>query len=387
MVIAETVEENVGVLTFTDLKPLLEGKKHILIMGKTGSGKTSLQFYMFKELLFPYGYRILHRDDGGLQFKYLMPYYPTTIFIPEGCSLEITAPFKLDYEIRTFDYKKPEQIIIPVLKGDVNPLTAIVFDVFCLSEELIAKFYRNLFSKLILYCMRTPEQDKERIIFSIDELNDIIQPTRQSLTEHHKKVESEIAFNIRKLRKHRVILLATSHRPNDLPKHVRTQFDYYIVKKSYAGDMVQFLKEAFGFFSDKATITAKHIQSLDVNEAFIFDYAGNFDKITYYDTLKGKGKEIRIEVEGIIQKPEKELEKKFDVFDLLIVAHRVKNPPTSFREISKRYGFSPDTSYKRYLRLLEVHDDLGKMLEATRYALPSRYRKQLERQGKVKQNA
>ena len=362
------VAQEIEVIDPTDLKPLWRGLKHCLIIGITGSGKTSLLFYLIEKFI-ENGYTILHRDDGKLQFRYLMPYYPTTIFIPEGCSLNLEYPneLKLDYEIRSYNYRDPKDLIQQVLKGKTKTLTVVVFDKYCKSAELQAKFYQKLFDALIFECMRSSKR-KVKLLFSIDELNDIVQPRGESRTEEHKKVSYQVAYDIRKLRKHKVTFLATCHRPNDIPLNVRSQFDYFMLKKTFGTDVYQFIR----FMVPKKyveTLTYT-VRTMPTDQVLLIDYAGNFAMFHYPNMLRGEGSKIHYQAEGIIKSLAEESKgKKYDAIDLIIVLERSKIPPTPFYKIAEKFGLSKTAIIERFQKLLRIAPDdvVLALQEARRY--------------------
>jgi len=323
--------EEIPVTTYTDVSPLFKGGRHVLLAGRTGSGKTTLLLTLLRDL-YESGHMILHRDDGGLEFLYLLPEIPMTVFIPEGCEFRVDGNYKLD----VIHFEKPYEVVDQVYDTKY-PFNVVVYDVYCLHPEWSAQFYCDLFKALIHKCMNTPRDLKERLVFSIDELNDLIQPRGMSLTPQHAKVRALIEYNIRKLRKHLVTLIATAHRLNMLGINVRSQFSYVFLKQSFGWDVYDFI--------NKSLITAdnrifwsilKDITTLPVNYFYLFDYKNNYDKIRYRDIRRPK---IAYETQGSVQEVEEEEESR-EVTQLkrIIAIEHLRRLGFSLNRIGEIYG-------------------------------------------------
>lgn len=280
------------VTTFTDISKFFQGGMHALVVGMTGSGKTTLLLNLLKSLL-ERDYTILARDDGGLESLYLMEYVPMRIWIPQGCKMRINTPHK--HDIAEFDPDSPVEMLEHVYE---YPFNLVVFDAFCLDPGISAKFYSDLFKALIFSCMQTPAKKKRKLIFSVDELNDLIQPKGYELSHQHADVRALIEYNIRKLRKHLVTLIATTHRFQQLGISVRSQFSYVFLKQSYAWDAWDFISKSLTTQNNKVFwATLKDISALPKEFFYLFDYKNNFDKYRYSDITRP---EYEYDLDGIV---------------------------------------------------------------------------------------
>jgi len=284
-------------LRFTDIDKFLGGGMHGLIVGITGAGKTTLLLSLLDALI-DRGYTILARDDGGLESLHLLHKVPMRIWIPEGCRLKMDTPHK--HEVREFDWQNP----LEILEGVYDyPFNLVVFDAFCIDPGLSALFYSNLFKLLIYRCMQTPMRKKKKLIFSIDELNDLVQPKGYELSGQHTSVRSLIEYNIRKLRKHQVTLLASTHRFTQLGISVRSQFSYIFMKQSYGWDAWDFISKSLATQNNKVFwATLKDISSFEKKYFYLFDYKNNFDKYEFGDIRR---EEIEYEMSGVVEEEKK----------------------------------------------------------------------------------
>ncbi|MFZ7138673.1 MAG: type IV secretion system DNA-binding domain-containing protein [archaeon] len=346
-----------------DLSLLKKGQKHGLLIGTTGSGKTNLLLQLLDEYLNK-GYRILHRDDTGLQFRYLMRRHSATLLVPQGCTIEFKDKDKLKpYDIVEFDYRNPRKIIREVLKGNTDNLTVIVFDAYCKSAELQAKFYRAIFDIIMTEVMGKSDAVKGKLIFSLDELNDIVQPRASARTKAHKEATAQLSYDIRKLRKFNVTILATTHRPNDIAASVRSHFGYYLFKKIEGRDVHDFLKYIKPNYSD---MLYRRIQTLTEAEVLIIDYNNNF-------TVRSKiplilDEKMPCHTVGMIKISEQTGEE-FDLLDLKVFHYRTLEPPLSFNRIANLTGKSVSTIFNRYNRLNDIDYEISDRLQASRYVL------------------
>ena len=279
---------------FTDVEKLLRGGYHTLIFGITGSGKTTLLLKLLKVFL-DRGLTILARDDGGLESTFLLPYTPITYWIPEGCKLRVRdSPYK--YRVEGFDWRRPEEVLDSVWD---SPFNLVVFDAYCIDPGVSAVFWSSMLKTLIFKCMQTPVSRKEKLVFSVDELNDLIQPKGYELSKKHSDVRALIEYNIRKLRKHNVTLVATTHRFTQLGISVRSQFSYVMVKKSFGWDVWDFVSKSLATQNNKVFWSVlKDITVMSPEYAYLFDYKNNFDKFYVEDIQRPK---LDVELQGVIQ--------------------------------------------------------------------------------------
>ena len=356
----ETVEKNlqeigeiptIPIKTFTDMTPFFRGGRHALIQGITGSGKTTLLLTLVK-MLHDKGSIILFRDDGGLEFLYLLPTTPMTIFIPKGCSLRIQGNYR--YDIKYFENAID---IINRIYNTRYDFNVVVHDAYCIDPSLSAQFWSEFFNALIYKCQTTPRELKEKLVFSIDELNDLIQPKGHELTEGHQKVRALLEYNIRKLRKHLVTLIATSHRFNMIGMNVRTQFSYIFIKKSFGWDIYEWLNKSLITASNKLFwAILKDVITMPPNLFYVFDYKGNYDKFSFEDIPRPK---VKYEVDGIIEPPK--ADKDFDEIDVILAIGRSMNPPIPFNDLAKICNRSTSSLYYRYERLMR-RDRIAELL-------------------------
>ena len=318
--------------SFVDWSKFLEGGYHTLLQGRTGAGKTTLLLNLL-QVLYSKGHRILMRDDGGLEFLYLLPMIPMQVWIPAECSLIIESDH--DFEIRRFT--SHSEILDNVYTG--YRFQVIVYDAYCIDPGPAARFYSDLFKELIYRCMQTSRDEKEPLVFSFDELNDLIQPQGRGLTKEHTKVKHILEYNVRKLRKHRVTLLASTHRFNQIGINVRSQFSYIILKQSYGSDVYDFINKNLVTAADTQFWSIiRDLTTMDPWYVYVFDYKNNFDKLRFPDIPRFN---IPYKLSGEI-KPINQTET-FDEKDIYIAIARARDPPDSYRQIAQHLGMAHST--------------------------------------------
>lgn len=338
---------------FTDITRLLQGGYHMLVIGITGSGKSTLLLTLLRNFV-ERGFTVLARDDGGLEATYLLPFTPITYWVPEGCRLKIRNQDEArlnEYEVREYDWRNPGEILDHVFE---SPFNLVVFDAFCIDPGMSAVFWAELFKTLIFKCMQTPRSEKEKLIFSVDELNDLIQPKGYELTRKHSNVRALIEYNIRKLRKHNVTLIATSHRFTQLGISVRSQFSYIAVKKSFGWDAWDFLSKSLATQNNKVFwAILKDVTTMGPEYFYLFDYKNNFDKYVFRDIYRPK---VDTVLEGVVM--EEGVEEGANIWKarcLRILRYLYRKKMMTEAELAQLAAVSQPT-ISRWLRSAQPHE-------------------------------
>jgi len=332
--------ESPVMMRYVDWGPFWRGGYHTLIQGRTGSGKTTLLLNLLWRL-HRRGHRILMRDDGGLDFLYLCREIPMKVWVPRGCSFTCDEVEEIQF------FNEPGE----VLEGAyTDPLRfhAILYDYFCLGPGPAVKFYSDLFKQLIYRCMQTEREAKDPLVFSFDELNDLVQPKGYELSKQHSGLRPMLEYNVRKLRKHRVTLLATTHRFNQVSLNVRSQFSYIMLKQSYGKDIYDFVSANMVTVQGRAfwaMITALTTMSPDL--AYVFDYKNSYDRVKIPDIPRPR---VRYRLSGEIR--EEETGKQYDERDLVITALRAQG--MGIRAIGRFLGLNHSTIHFRLKKLLQI---------------------------------
>lgn len=264
--------------TFADLKDFYKQGNHVLVVGKTGAGKTVMLLTFVRDFL-EHGFKVIHRDDGGLEFLKLAKIVDEIfVWIPQGCKFTIEAS---NVRVNEFDPEQPFKFV-EFLLDTVHQFNVIVYDAYVVDDELSAEFWAGFLKATVKLLQQRHYRDKAKVVLSIDEMNDLLQPTHQELTKKHAEVRARLDQNIRKLRKHGVKLLCSSHRPNQLTLNTRSQFSFVFLKRSFGYDLYAFLnKELVTVGAKTFWRILKTIKSLPVQYAFGFDPDGNFDRFFF----------------------------------------------------------------------------------------------------------
>jgi len=322
---------------YVDWMPFLRGGYHTLLQGRTGAGKTTTLMALLWRL-HSRGHRILMRDDGGLDFLYLSEHIPMKVWVPEGC--RFTCPTVSEVA----EFTEPTEVLDGAYRDETR-FHVILYDCYCSTPEPAARFYHSLFQELIYRCMKTPRGDKEPLVFSFDELNDLIQPKGLALTKSHSDIRGMVEYNIRKLRKHRVTLIASTHRFNQIGINVRSQFSYIIIKQSYGYDVYDFIsKNLVTVASDTFWSIMRDITTMSPEYAYVFDYKNSYDKVIIPNLPLEQQPSYKIE--GVV---DPEHGKTYDELDLIVAVLRSRG--ASFRSIAERTGRSVSTIHRRLEKL------------------------------------
>jgi len=344
------------VKSFTQIKDMFKPSTHIITFGKNRKGKTTLQLQI-AVLLMNLGYNIIHRDDGGLEVLYLAPYItdilkkPYNLYLPEGCKFQ---PKNFHINKIFFDPFRQDKLVAKLLKA--KGFNVILFDAFTIFGKPTAMFWSGWFEQLIFQLQHIEFDKKERIVLDFDEANDIVQPKEHSLSRYHQKTRGAIEVSVRKLAKHKLKCNWTSHRPNQLPLNVRSQFHIYLFKKSFPQDAYSMLNQMMAHVGGKTFwwIMKQISHYIKINQFFLFDDEGGFDRFTIEDIPRPP---IKFRIAGSVQElymKEERGEKPFDEWDMEIYRLRLLDAKKwTFRKIAKKLGSKRSTVYDRYRKILD----------------------------------
>jgi len=283
------------------------------------------------------------RDDGGLDFLYLCREIPMKVWVPKGCSFECDEVEEIQF------FNEPEEVLEGAYSDPLR-FHAVLYDCYCTGPQPAARFYSDLLKQLIYRCMQTERGAKDPLVFSFDELNDLVQPKGYELSKQHGGLRPMLEYNVRKLRKHRVTLLATTHRFNQVSLNVRSQFSYIMLKQSYGKDVYDFVSANMVTVQGRAfwaMITALTTMSPDL--VYVFDYKNSYDRVKIPDIPRPK---IQYHLSGEIR--EGEIGKQYDERDVMIAALRAKG--LSVRDIAEVVGLGKSTVSTRINKLKQIPD-------------------------------
>ena len=260
---------------------------HCWLLGKTGAGKTVLLHWLHK-LAVDRGFKVVHRDDGGLGWLKLTK-GPGAIkgriiaWAPEyngdACEVEVRAP---NVEVRHFPIADPGWLIEQILDGKDRYHAILVFEALdARSKPYEVVFWEGFLSHFLDRLTTMHPSEKGKVILSFDELNDIVQPRGFELGDVYRRLRAMLEFHIRKVRKHHVKLMFTSHRVKDIPPGIRNNVDFLIIKKlRYMYDAYVSLNYMLVTLKQLFWRILARIKAMGPEEFFMIDPDGNWDFYT-----------------------------------------------------------------------------------------------------------
>jgi len=370
---------SLGVKSYTDLVSFFKGGKHLLEVGITGSGKSTLLF-LFNFLFLKQGYKIVYRDDTGLEFLYFIKFLndngfedlPINIYYPEGTIFKIFEKWTNVY-LDEYNYLDVEALVRDILTQPQNSFNVILFDKYNPYPELSASFWSEFFLQFILQISDMPFTSKQKTLLSLDELNDLVQSNQNALSDMHSKLRGLFEYNLRKVRKHLVTILATTHRISMMSRNTTSQFSYFIIKRSMGSDVYDFLNRQLIAMSNKTFWAILHdIITLPPSTFYIFDYKGNFDKLQYPDILKKvRNKEIKFRALGRIKREDK---KAIELWDVKVLLMRLNG--YTYQQISDYLKIPIRTIRDHYEKLLSHKDILEWVMSINIHKVPKKMRQE-----------
>jgi len=370
---AKGAKLNIPVKVFTDTSRILETGNHIFIIGTTGKGKTVLLLGL-DFMLYNKGFNIIHRDDGGLESLLLAPMIKDFhIWVPRKMTFQTMnwrPPNPVDY----FDPLDPKKLVQSLLT--TKGFHTILFDAYSLFGEATVKFWGPFYREFIFQLQQIPPHKRTLRVLSADELHDIVQPARHSLTREHSQARGLIELNIRKLRKFGIKVIGSAHRPNQLPINIRSQFAYYIFKQCYPADAYSMLNQQLAHIPSKLfwIVLSDVVHRLRVNQFYLFDDRGHFDKYTnvdlprYLELLSPKEKKKKINiglktsikgsVDDLFSPVDQQDGKFYDLADLVIFRRRcaIKKGKywATYDRLAEELNLSKSTIHQRVIKMKRI---------------------------------
>jgi len=330
---------------------------HILVIGKTGSGKTVLQLNQLLDF-YDKGFKIVHRDLEAVEFVKLI--YPVkhgdhvhfvkhfNVYIPKKCVFKHPFLEKEDrITVNVFDYKKPYDLACELVDTK-EKFNVILFDAFARGKELTAIFWSGFFDSIIDVLIDTPPNRKTKMLLSVDELNDLVHPQKMALTPVHDQFRAVFEYDIRKIRKHGVKLFCSTHRPNQLTLNVRSQFSFIWVKESFGYDLYDFLSKQLVHLRELFWRVLRDIIELEPQYAYLFDKKNKFNKVPIpklpeFKDLPEYVKSGRVTWEKLVEEKEPDIKRLWVKIYQRSLYYRVKYNKNLYREIGKDVQRSKDT--------------------------------------------
>jgi energy-coupling factor transporter ATP-binding protein EcfA2 len=208
-----------------------EPGQHVLIVGYTGSGKTTTMFWIYKAMgLYGKDTRVWIDSMKSEEALTLLTMGPVRFLIPAGCKLDIK--FNPNYkgpELHPF-----EVVEMPDYMNPWKYLRADWSNVICLSAYLIdpaayAAVMAAVFTNLIWSAHRkkiiTP------MALFVDEIHNIAPSNGHSYDRVHTKAGLVVQHNVERLRSMGIRVIGSTQGNSKLRRGVRSCFNWLIVKR------------------------------------------------------------------------------------------------------------------------------------------------------------
>lgn len=333
-----------------DLTAIFRLVKHILIVGGSGSGKTSALLLLTK-LMYDNNETIVWRDDTSLEFLSLRNFIPWKVFLPEGCELHYKHP-NVEYA-----YFNPWNLDTLFAQIDPDKGNAVVFDLFSFDVAMFIDFWSKFFYGLYKWKRR---HIKMRISFATDEINDLAPSIRRGYIPRQLILSSNIYLSMKKFRKVGVRLVASTHAYGDVHKPVREAFNYYMFRHMDAESVPNYFQRY-----------AKVVERLKINEMIILDEAKSFNKMTVEELVKPKS--LKVKWDGEIQKQTEVKRTEMDEWKkrFAIAVSALNKLGLTFEELTKPFGYKSKAGIQQFIRKKLSEED-NKTVEAILTVLASK---------------
>ena len=239
--------------------------KHLLVCGASGSGKTSTLLLLVK-LFMDNGETVIWRDDSSMEALSLVNVYKLKIFVPLGCKIYYEHP---NIEYIEYNPANLNSIFTKIEKGKIH---IVEFDLFTMDMTFFIEFWSRFFYELYKWKNTRPSLP---IAFFTDELNDLAPSVRRGYIPRQLTLSSNIFFSLKKFRKEKIRMVASTHGYGDIHKPVREAFNFYILKKMSEGEVPDILWRF-----------TKLVQKLHLDQMLIIDEEHSFNRMTVREFVK-----------------------------------------------------------------------------------------------------
>ena len=274
-----------------DLRRFFSLVKHVMVVGASGSGKTSTLLLLTK-LFYDNGEAILWRDDSSLEFFSLRKIMPLLVFVPQGCEIMYE---RHNVEYAEYDPWNLKTLFDHIDRERVNP---VVFDLFTHDMSMFLRFWSQFFYSLYKH---QRQRVKERISFVTDEINDLCPSTRRGYIPRQLALSSNIYFSMKKFRKEGIRLVVSTHTYGDIHKPVREAFQFYLFKRMDGASV-----------PDRFKRYEKVIERLAVNEMFVVDEKKSFNVMNVSEVVKPR--RITVKWKGDLEQVTEHRRKEIDAW-------------------------------------------------------------------------
>ena len=244
-----------------DPRTLIKPGAHVIVFGRTGSGKTTVLLWLAGEY-YQIDETVVWRDSNTLESFSLLGVVPMKVHVPAGCK------FNLEHEHLEHHSFDPKDLPALFEAFDKDKVNVIVFDYFCFEDEVRLIFWSNFFHELWDWKSRSRKRIRRPLTLIVDEFSFLCPGDRMSQIAGQRKLSNNIYQSMTSFRKWNIRLVASGHNPNDVHYGTRQQFSFKIYKKTSR----QAVPSDWWMY-------AHHFPKLKVYEAIVFDEDDDFNKI------------------------------------------------------------------------------------------------------------
>lgn len=206
--------------------------QHCMVVGTTGSGKTTVLRYLADGFLECSKRNTIVWFDSGKSHEILTlaaglsSPHPLNLIIPRTMDVEIVPAEGYEFDIRKSFVREPGEVWEKLIRSRIN---VIMIEPYNRRADKFAKIIKQIFSELIENAFEYRLPVPLRLFY--DELNKIVPGKGHALNAEHAAAGADVEYSTETIRSLGVGLVGSTQGWTDCRKGVREHFTWQIVKR------------------------------------------------------------------------------------------------------------------------------------------------------------
>ncbi len=239
--------------------------QHLMVIGTTGSGKTTVMRYLADGFLEKAKRNTIVWFDSGKSHEILTlaaglsSPHPLNIILPDTMDVEIVPADGCELDIRKSFVREPGEVWQKLIRSRIN---VVMIEPFNRRADRFAKIVKQIFSELIDNAAEYNLPIPLRVFY--DEFNKVVPGKGHALNTEHANVGADVEYSVETIRSLGVGFVASTQGWTDCRKGIRDHFTWQIGKRGaeFSSGRISKFNSLFEKLPDE------HARIIDPNKLF-----------------------------------------------------------------------------------------------------------------------